>query len=241
MANFSENTFGARIANAEALLTHVKAFSNYVAPTTETTIENYEKLIVALKTENASIATKKLAYSSAVDVRSKLFFKEPTSVDKLVSPITAAVKAKLGKSAKQVTEITALGNKIRGEKPKKATTPPVEGKEAEKKDTVSQSERSYGSITKHFSDIINTLTALDTDYAPANDTIKLASLSSKLETIKTANNQVTATYGALKASVDSRQAAYADLSERTQRIKDSVKSQYGFQSTEYNLLKKLKV
>ncbi len=241
MGNFSENTFGARIANAEALLTHLKAFTTYAAPTTDTSTENYEKLIQALKAENAGIATKKLAYSTAVDTRSKHFFKEPTSVDKLVSPITAAVKAKLGKSAKQVTDITALGNKIRGEKPKKATTPPVEGKEAEKKDTVSQSERSYGSITKHFADIINTLTALGTDYTPANDSIKIATLTAKLETIKTANNQVTATYGALKVSIDGRQAAYADLSERTQRIKESVKSQYGLQSTEFKLIKALKV
>jgi hypothetical protein len=35
MASFSENTFGSRIANAEAISTHLKSFTGFVAPTTE--------------------------------------------------------------------------------------------------------------------------------------------------------------------------------------------------------------
>jgi len=241
MANFSENTFGARIANAEALLTHLKTFTSYAAPTPNITIENYEKLIQALKTENTGIAAKKLAYSTAVDIRTKLFFKEKDSVSKLMSPITAAVKAKLGKSAKQVAEITNLAGKIRGQKPKKDDLPPTDNSESKGKDPISQSERSYGSLTQHFANIVSTLTALNTDYVPANDSIKLTTLNNKLASIKTANNNVTASYGALKTSVTNRQNAFTDLTERTQRIKDAVKSQYGFQSTEYVLIKKLKI
>lgn len=241
MASFSENTFGARIANAEAISTHLKSFTGFVAPTTDTSIASIDTLIKSLKTENSGIATKKLAYSTAVDVRAKLFFKTPDSVEKLLSPITAAVKAKLGKTSKPATDIAALTVKIRGEKKKKDDTPAAEGKESKKKDPVSQSERSYGSMTQHFADIVATVTALDTDYAPVNDTIKVAALTTKIGTIKTANNNVTATYGALKNSVDSRQNQYEDLSEKIQRVKDAVKSQYGVGSTEYKLIKGLKV
>ena len=241
MASFSENTFGARIANAEAISTHLKSFVGFVAPTTDTSIANYDTLIGSLKTSNSVIATQKLAYSTAVDTRAKLFFKTPDSVEKLLSPITAVVKAKLGKTSKQATDIAALAVKIRGEKKKKGDTPPPTETEGKKKDPVSQSERSYGSITQHFADILSTLTALGTDYAPVNATVKLTALNTKLTAIKTANNSVTSTYGALKTSVDSRQTSYTDLAARTQRIKDAVKSQYGNKSTEYNLIKGLKV
>ena len=98
MASFSENTFGSRIANAEAISTHLKSFTGFVEPTTETSIASIDTLIASLKTDNSVIATKKLAYSTAVDVRAKQFFKTPDSVEKLLSPITAAVKAKLGKT-----------------------------------------------------------------------------------------------------------------------------------------------
>jgi len=241
MASFSENTFGARIANAEAISTHLKSFTGFVAPTTDTSVANYDTLIAALKTTNAAIATQKLAYSTAVDTRASLFFKTPNSVEKLLSPITSTVKATLGKSSKQATDIATIAVKIRGEKKKKDETPVVAESTAAKKDPVSQSERSYGSMTQHFSDLISTLTALGTNYAPVNDDLKLTALNAKVTTIKTANNSVTATYGALKTSVDSRQIAYNELAEKTLRIKDAVKSQYGVKSTEYNLIKGLKV
>ena len=96
-------------------------------------------------------------------------------------------------------------------------------------------------MTQHFADIIATVTALGTDYAPVNTTIKVAALTTKVTTIKNANNSVTSTYGALKTSVDNRQNLYDDMSARIQRVKDAVKSQYGVGSTEYKLVRGLKV
>ena len=234
MASTSEVTFGARIANAETISTNLKGFVGYVPPTTDTSIVNYDALIASMKTDNGSIATKKLAYSIAVDVRQKHFLKEPTSISKMLSPIVAAVRAKMGKSSKELADITALMTKIRGEKPKKP-------KEGDSPETVSQSERSYGSMTQNFSDIVTTLTALGANYSVVQTNLKLPALSTKVTAITTANNAVTTTYGSLKTTVDSRANKYDDLSERTQRIKEAVKSQYGVGSTEYKLIKGLKV
>jgi hypothetical protein len=234
MASTSEVTFGARIANAEAVSTNLKGFTGYVAPTTETTIVNYDVLIASMKTENSSVATKKLAYSVAVDVRQKHFEKEPTSIGKILSPIVAAVRAKMGRTSKELAEITALMTKIRGEKPKKP-------KEGDTPETVSQSERSYGSMTQNFSDIVTTLTALGANYSVVKVNLKLPALLTKVADVTAANNAVTTTYGSLKTTVDSRANKYDDLGERTQRIKEAVKSQYGVGSTEYKLIKGLKV
>lgn len=241
MASNSEVTFGARIANASKISAHLKTFAGYVAPTTNTTIPNYDVLIASLTTENTGIATKKAAYSAAVEVRQKLFFKDKDCLMKILSPVTSAVRAKIGKAAKPSTDIAALVVKIRGEKKAKGKDPKPEDTSDEKKDGVSQSERSYGSMTQNFSDIITTLTTLGTDYAPVNTAHKLAALNTKLTSIKSANDVATTTFGALKTGIDTRAAQYADLAERTQRIKEQVKSQYGVSSTEYTLIKGLKV
>jgi hypothetical protein len=90
--------------------------------------------------------------------------------------------------------------------------------------TLSHSEKSYGSITLTFSYIIATLTTLGTDYAPANPIHKLTALETKLAAITTTSNNVTNTYGLLKTNYVSRAGIYTDISERTQRIKEQVKS-----------------
>ena len=241
MASNSELTFGAKIANAAKISANLKTFVGYVAPTANTSIANYDTLIAATTTENTGIATKKAAYSAAVEVRQKLFFKDKDSVMKVLSPVTSAVRAKLGKAAKPVIEITALVVKIRGEKKAKGKDPKPEDASKEEKDPVSQSERSYGSMTQNFSDIVTTLTTLGADYAPVNTAHKLPALTTKLASIKTANDGATTTFGALKTGLDNRSVQYADLTERTQRIKEAVKSQYGTGSTEYKLIKGLKV
>ena len=63
----------------------------------------------------------------------------------------------------------------------------------------------------------------------------------KITDVTVANNLVTKNYAALKTTVDYGVKNYEDLSEKTQRIKESVKSQYGVASTEYKLIKGLKV
>lgn len=242
MASKSETTFGARVANAEKISAAVKTFTGYVAPTTDTSITNYDALIASLKTKNADVATKKTNYSAAVETRQKLFFKDKDSVLKLLSPIAAALRAKLGKTAKPVTDVMAMVVKIRGEKKAKPKDPKAEDAQTkETKDTVSQSEKSYGSITQNFNDIVTNVTTLGTDYAPVNTNIKLPALNTKLTAITAANTGAANTFSLLKASYATRTTNYDDLSEKTQRIKEQVKSQYGVASTEYKLIKSLKV
>jgi hypothetical protein len=241
MASKSEITFGTKIANAEAIATHVKSFTDFVPPTENTSMANYETLIGEFKGENNSITSKKTSYSNEVDTRQKLFFKNLDSVNKSLSPITSAVKAKLGKSAKPVATLTALVVKIRGEKKAKPKDPKADDAVDKKKEDVSQSQRSFASITQHFTDIVTTVTDLGTDYAPVNDAHKLPALNAKLIKMKEVNDGVTSAYGILKTGFDNRTVLYADLADRTQRIKEQVKSQYGVASTEYKLIKGLKV
>lgn len=234
MANTTESTFGARIANATTISTHLKSFIAYLPPTSETSIAIYDALIASIKTENSNVITRKANYSMAVEARAKLFSDETDSVAKLISPILASVRATLGKEAKELANISAIAQKIRG----KSMPKPKEG---ESTHSISQSELSYGSKTQNFADLISILTNLGTAYKPANDNIKLIALEAKLTAINSSNVNVASTFGILKTSLDARNVAYEKLSAFTQRIKEAIKSQYGMNSVEYKLVKGLKV
>jgi hypothetical protein len=234
MASTSEQTFGARVANAEALSASLKTFSGYEPPSMETSVAYLDDLIASTKADNGIVTAQKIAYSMAVDMRQKHFVKEPTSIAKMLSPILSAVKATLGKTAKEIAEINILMAKIRGESPLKP-------KEDDTKDSISRSERSYGSITQNFSDIVTTLSVLGPQYTVVSSNLKVPALMLKVAEITAANNTVTTSYSSLKKNIDNRLIKYDVLAQTSQRIKESVKSQFGFNSSEYNLIRGLKV
>lgn len=234
MASNSEKTFGSRLLNAEQLATHLSTFGTYTAVTQECSVPEYNSLLVQIHENNDKIASLTSQFSLAVDSRQNLFIKNKDSLNKILSPISSYIKAKFGKSSKQAFDLTNLVNKIRGEKTDKL-------KKNEEGEFVSQSERSYGSQTQTFADIISVLTSYGTDYTPANTIIKIENLNEQLDTLMQSNIHVTEQYGQLKPAKDLRTSHYEDLSTRTQKIKDGVKSQYGTQSTEYKLIKGYKI
>lgn len=230
MASTSEKTFGSRLNNAQQLATHLSTFAGYTEIAPECSVANYTTLLADINTNNTLIATTTSQFSLAVETRAQLFTKNAQSLNKTLAPISAYVKAKFGKTSKEATDIVALVNKIRGEKTDKL-------KKDEQGEFVSQSERSYGSQTQHFSNIIATLTNYGAGYTPTTNNITIAKLTTQLAQLTNANTQVTTAYGILKPAIDTRTAQYIDLNSRTTRIKDTVKSQYGVKSTEYKLIK----
>jgi hypothetical protein len=234
MASINEKTFGSRLTNAETLATHLTSFTAYSPVRPEESVANYKLLITTIKTNNTLVASTKTTYSQTTDKRVKLFTKNIDSLNKTLAPIAGQIKAKFGKTSKEAEYIASLIVKIRGESSKKL-------KKDDEGEFVSQSERSYGSQTQTFNDIITTLTTYGTDYAPVNVKIKLSTLNTQLTALTTANTAVTTAYGAYKPAKDNRQTQYADLKDRSNRIKDSVKSQFGQTSNEYKLIKGLSI
>ena len=234
MASTSEVTLGARVGNAEKLLTNLQSFTDYTAADPTLSIANLTRIIKDVRTKNTETASSAQGYSTSVDVRQSLFQKAENSLIKVLSLVGAAVRSSFGKTSKEYADISAMITKIRGIKVKRSVKDPTA-------DFVSQSERSYGSMTQNFSDLITTLENYGGKYAPANNEIQIATLKAKLSKLNDANVSVTSTYGAQKEKRDDRGELYKNLTAVTQRIKDGVKAQYGLSSTEYNLIKGLKV
>ena len=241
MASKSEVTFGKKIANAQQILTHVSTFSNFIAPDDDTTMAVMTALVSGLLTTNNNVATQKAGYSAAVAERQLHFVKDEFSLTKMLSPLQATVRSKLGKDAKVVKDLAAIIRKIRGTKLKKITAPKEGQTEEEIQTTISTSHGSYDSRLQHFSDLVATLETLGNNFVPVRNEFKLTQLKLKIDLLRTLNNNVTLSYGAFQNTIVTRSNDYKVLAKRIQQVKDAVKSQYGLTSVEYKLIKSLKV
>lgn len=234
MASTSEAGFGARLARAEQLLTHLLTFEGYQPLRADDSPTILSDAIAAIKASNAGIAARKDSFAIAATRRRHLFFKGSNSVGKLLTPILATVRASFGKDSQEVANLSATAARIR-------STQVSRKKSDDSEQHISQSERSYGSMTQTFADLLSQLTQMGPGYAPANPRIYLDILQALLGTIGTTNTEVITHYNQLKQLRDDRSIQYSNLRDQVQRIKESVKAQYGSKSTEYALVKGLKV
>ena len=234
MASISENSFGKRLDNAKALATHIQSFGNYTELNVELSLASLNGKITELSNNNTEVATKLQSYSIAVDAKQKIFTKEPNSIIKIVTPVIANVRSIFGKNSKEAQNVSNLVTKIRGIKVAK----PSVGATTE---NMSQSERSYGTILQTFSDLIATLDTLGTNYSPANAECSATELKQKRDLASQINTNSIQEFGQLKIARESRIVKYEQLSMLCQRFKETVKAQYGTQSTEYKLVKGLKI
>ncbi|WP_293891227.1 hypothetical protein [Flavobacterium sp.] len=176
--------------------------------------------------------TKHYDYSKAAFDRRKFFDKETNSISKILTQIGANIRGRLGKDSQQHHDVHALVLKIRGQRRITVTENSTEN-------TISRCENSFGSRIIYFSDMITLLTGFGTDYAPINEKIKLRTMRDLLTQATTATATVSQKLAVYKPLIAARKDGFKQLSATAKRIKDMVLSQYGQDSTEYNLVKGL--
>jgi hypothetical protein len=233
MKSNSEISYGARIGNAEKLVTTLASFPGYLPQKPEFSIQNLRSLIDPLKKQNDNMASKKQSYSLAVENRKKHFDKDNISIKKVISPINGTVKASFGKTAKEATDVASIIAKIRGANIKSS-------KKTDEK-TVSQSFQSFSSKTQFFADLVVYLQNFGANYNPSNVNVQLDTLNTLLTNATSANNKVMDSFSVFRQNNTIRLNDYYNLSQLAIRIKDNIKSQYGNKSSEYILVKSLKI
>lgn len=235
MRTFSETGYGARIGNAEKLVAALQNYDHYQAIKPEFSITAYSDLINTTKEQNTTVASKKQAYSLSVDHRIQIFAKDVLAINKVLSPINGTVKVAFGRTSKEATDVAGIIAKIRGNNFKKSKGDKTD------EETVSTSYQSYNSKAQFFSDLIVNLTNFGINYEPANTELNIAGLNGIYANAIAANTEVMNTFTQFAQSNNTRIEGYTLLSQTAIRIKDSVKAQYGFRSTEYTLIKGLKI
>ncbi len=235
MASTSETTFGAKMRNAQDMLQIVATYANYTALRPEESIVEMNQLIANIDGINTDVNNNLQAYNMATTARSAMFRSDAHSVIKLLSPIRKYNEALNGINNIKTQQIITICNNIRNTKP--VTVAATATTEEHK---ISQSEQSYGSLTKSFKDLIDTLTTIS-NYNPSAAHLKIAALQAMQTNLTTLNNTVAQSLAMLKLARKNRIDNYADLSERAKRIKANIAANYGNTSLEYKMIKSFKI
>jgi hypothetical protein len=237
MSSTSENTFGSKLRNGQDLSNYILGFTAYTPPRTQESAAAMATLLTSIVTANNTAANNQQQYRTAVKARQTAYAGANGSIVKLLPNINGAVEAQYGKTSVEAKSIAAQIKSMRAKKLVKLPADPT--KQAQEK-TISQSERSYGSMLQAFNNIVASLQQF-TGYNPSNTNLRVAALQATSTQVTTLNNSVAQKIQALKTAKSSRDNLYLDLKDRAQRIKSYVKAQYGVTSNEYTLIKGLKI
>ena len=232
MATYSQASFGARLSRAKQLYLYIHSFEDYSPDVPELTPPNFLLLIESMDTTQQKYTQTHHLFAESAKERANIFTKNDDSINKKATLIKAYVKAKFKNYSQQFKDVEKLVNKIRGEKPLKTS-------EDSDVQTISRTEKSYGSQLQNFTDLVTLAIQFGTEYAPANQNIKMTALQDTLRTATTLNNETTRKFAEFKPKIAQRQDGFVQLSETANRIKEIVKSQYGITSDQYKLIKGL--
>lgn len=233
MSSTTERTFGSRLAKAKTLKIYISSFENFQPDSGEYSADDLQTSITLVEALNPQVATALYNYKQVVAIRRSIYATTPLSIKKISTPINAFYRGKFGKKSSQYLAINALVAKIRGVKLVKSSKVDEE--------THSVSQRSYGSVLQNFKNIISDIEALGTGYNPANNNITLEKLIELKNQAEESNQNVSLAFTILSPKQTQRQDAYDELSDKALHIKDFVQSQYGVDSSEYNLVKGLNI
>lgn len=235
MASSSETTFGAKLRNARDLVQVLTTITGYAELRSEESIVEMNALIAKIDATNSTVNNSLQTYNVASKTRSSIFRTDAHSVLKLLSPIRKYNEAVNGTQDIKTQQIITICNNIRTSKPivVAATATTAEH-------TISQSEQSYGSLTKAFKDLIDTLTTVP-NYAPTAAHLKITALQTMQSNLNTLSNTVTQSLTQLKIARNDRNNYYTDLSDRVKRIKANISANFGNSSLEYKMIKGFKI
>jgi hypothetical protein len=234
MNSKSRASFSSRLTEGEKLIQFLNTFTDYDPGDEALTAAAFQTQTIALHAVEDEHTSKHSDYSQAAFDRRRFFDKEVDSISKLLTLIGSNIRGRLGNDSQQYHDVRALTLKIRGQRRIKVS-------ENSKEETVSRSEKSFGSQLIYFGDMITLLTKFGTNYTPVNDKIKVSRLQDLLHNATVATDNVSQKLALYKPLIKARQDGFKQLSATAKRIKNMVLSQYGPDSSEYNLVKGLTI
>ncbi|MEP6677031.1 MAG: hypothetical protein ABJA78_17850 [Ferruginibacter sp.] len=241
MKKLQERTLGTRLSNAQDFATKLAGFKNYRALGPNTTLEHFNQLLSLIQQSNNASASGKLSWSMAVDQRQQLFSDDAKSIRRLLAPINAAVKAQYGIRSKAATEVRSRVKSLRGIRANAIALKAKVAGDTTTDKRISVSHQAMGSIAKSFADVVTIIGELSPAFDPTDTDLSVNSLRQKHAKIEEVGQRMSNGYAAWKTALAGRDQHYAELFDCSLHIKEVVKAQYGVSSTEYSLIKSIRL
>lgn len=240
MSTTSERTYGSRLNNALTIANAIADLPDYSTDIAELQPLNFAAFLAIVVDDNRKRTQAETAYSTVVADRQKLVHKDELSILKMLTPLKAGVKARYGSKSTEFTQIDSAIKKMSTTKPVEYTKQDIEDPTQTITVKISQSQRSYGSITESFTKLVQNLEDLP-NYDSPRDELKLAYLQTQVAALNALNRNVDSAFTKFKILQNTRATNYNIITERASKIKALLLSLYGKKSPKYTTVAKLVV
>lgn len=237
MASTSETGHTKNVSNFETLITSCAGFGITYDPSNPEILIN--ELITLHSVSKLSLKTVKTTQAPFDDVEGKR-----KTIFKPLKPLSTKILGALrgvNAPATVVADAETINRKIQGKRADNTSNKTPTGETP--KDKISVSQQSYDLQIDHFDKLIQLVT-IEPKYIPNETPVKVVTLNdykTKLENISTAaKNKYVPYSNALIARDKKLYNPVTGLVERTQLVKNYVKSIFGASSPEYKLINKLR-
>lgn len=236
MASNSETGIEKNITNFETLVLTCQGFgADYKPSNKEIELATITTQSNEAKAKQKTFLEKKRDNNKAKNERKTGF----APVKKLTTRIVKALSSTKA-SKETIDDAIAFKRKIHGER---AESKPNPANPNDPDHSHSVSQQSYSNIVAHLKGLLLILIG-ETTYAPNENDLKVASITTLISTLEDLNKKESTTYIALSTAKISRDKMMFDIEtgllETVKKVKDYVGSVYGHNSPELKLLTKLK-
>ena len=249
MPSKSETGHAKNVANFEDLISFCNGYGPTYNPSKDAlTIANLTVLQTQSQAGLQQAKTSKTSFDNATNARQLAFKDLKPLATKIVNAFAVS-----GATALAVADAKTINRKIQGAKANGSTktasaaVPPpsgeLEGAAPTATDkTISTSQQSYDSMIDHFKKLIETVSQ-DANYNPNENELKLATLQTKLSSLKTSNTDIVNSYTIWSNSRINRNTILYNpttgLVQIVLEVKKYVKSVFGATSPQFKQVSKL--
>lgn len=236
MPSTSETGHAKNVANFEDLISFCTGYGATYNPSKEAlTIAKLIDLQTQAKTSLQQTKTTKTGFDNTTNARQLAFKDLKPLATKVVNALAVS-----GATALAVADAKTINRKIQGAKAnsstKPPTTPPDPNAPSPTDKTISTSQQSYDSLIDHFTKLIEAVSQ-DANYKPNETELQIASLQTKLDSLKAANTNLVNSFTSWSnARINRNTILYNPLTGLVQtalEVKKYVKSVFGATSPQF--------
>ena len=234
MASTSEVGHAKNVANFQDLIAFVDGYGATYNPTKNSLkLPQLNTLLTDAQSTLQNVVDKNTSYNNAVNDRVAAFDGLRSLSTRLVNALAITDASK-----EKIDDAKGFNRKLQGQRASKKEAPVDPNQPAPK--TISSSQQSYDQLIQHFEGMISVLQS-EPSYAPNEDDLKVATLTTKATELKTNNNNVSVAYTSVSnARIERNKALYKDdngLVDIATEVKKYIKSVFGATSQEYAQVK----
>ena len=232
MASTSETGHAKNIANFQDLISFCQGYGANYNPTKESLkIPQLQALYQVAQDKLNATKTQKTTFDNATNERRNTFANLKPLATKIINAFAVS-----GADTLAIADAKTVNKKLQGTSSKKATTTSDSLPPSGELKGASTSQQSYDRLIDHFANLIQVV-AQNTNYAPNETELQVATLQTKLAELQTKNtNLINAYTGYSNAMIERNQTLYNPLTglvQTSKEVKQYVKSVFGANSPQY--------